>query len=941
MKKILTATLLTALMVMPVLAARVRGRVLDSQQQPLVGVTTQILQFPDSTRKAYMITNAKGNFNFNNIKPGNYTVKLTMVGMDDMYQNFQVQDTTTILNLGKLVMTETATNLQTAVVTGIKTAVVAKQDTIEFNAGSFKTQANSSVEDLLKKLPGVEVDADGKITSGGKSISKILVDGKEFFGGDTQMATKNLPSELVDKVQVVDRKSDLARLTGVDDGEEETVINLSIKKGMKNGWFGNLGAGYGTDGRYEGKFNISTFTDTNQFSIVGGGNNINDLGFGDGGRGRFSGFGGSRGITAAERIGMNFSVGKTEDFRVGGNVFYAHTSQNSVTDKNTIRLYSDYSQTQKSHSDSWDKGHNVKGDFRVEWKMDPNNTLDFRPSFEFNARDAESASLSRLFQEDGTPVNSDNSRKFNNGVNYDLEGRLIYVHNFPSKPGRSVSLQGNYEFSDNRQHNTSWNDIVYFLQQNPDSDMDDLYRYMDNRQWNNRIGGRLTYTEPLGDSKNGNFLQVAYRVNTRFNNADKYTYRIPGMSSDFTADMVQDFQSLPDGAVMMDSLSNRFRNAFYNHELQVGYKKVSKKMNFEGGLSYSPSGMESNNILNHDKDVSRWVWTNVAPYARFQYKFDKTSSLRLDYRGRANQPSLNQLQPVPDVADPLNITIGNPNLKPSFSQSFGLHYSNFGAESQRSLMVMMRGEFSTNDVVSKTVTDRNTGGRTTTYENADGNMSMFGGFMLNQPFANKKWRYSARLWGNYMRNVGYVNEEFNRSGNIGIRPSVGLTYTNDLLQISVNPTYAMQMSTSSLKNQDTKYTHTYGFRSDANLNLPFGLSFNTDIDFGRSTGYSSGMNQDSWLWNAQISYSVLNNKSLTFSVRAYDILGMKRNYSRSVTAAMITDSSFNDLTRYVMFGVAYTFNTMKGKKPAPDDFMNPGGFHGGPGRGGFGGRRPH
>ncbi len=948
MKKILSTILIVATIAIPAVAARIRGHVYDSAQQALVGVTTQILQFPDSTRKAYMITNAKGYFNFNGIKPGNYTLKLTMVGMDDMYKNFSVQDTTNILNLGNLVMTETATNLQTAVVTGIKTAVVAKQDTIEFNAGSFKTQANASVEDLLKKLPGVEVDADGKITSGGKSISKILVDGKEFFGSDTQMATKNLPSELVDKVQVVDRKSDLARLTGVDDGEEETIINLSIKKGMKNGWFGNLGAGAGTDGRYEGKMNISTFTDNNQFSIVGGGNNINDLGFGDSGRGRFSGFGGGQGITTAQRLGVNFSVGKTEDFRVGGNVFYAHSDKNSETDRNTINLFSDFTQTSKSNSKSWDEGHNVNGDFRMEWKMDKNNTLDFRPSFSLNVRDAESSSWSNLFQEDGKQINKDVSRRYNNGTNYDLGGRLIYVHNFTSKPGRSVSVNGNYEFSNNRQHNTSWNDIEYYLlsgMNEQDADKNDsFYRFLDNRQWNNNVGARLTYTEPIGDSKNGNFLQIAYRMNTRFNNANKNTYALP-LPAGFTENMVEDLTSIPANAVFVDSLSNQYSNSFYSHEVQIGYKKVNKKYNLETGISWLPSGTESQNYLNHDKDVSRWVWTNVAPYARFQYKFDKTTSLRFDYRGRTSQPSLNQLQPVADVADPLNITIGNPNLKPSFRQSFGINFNNFGAESQRSFALNMRGDYSINDVVSKTVVDRTTGGRTTTYENADGNMNIMGMAMINQPFWGKKFRYSLRMMGNYSSTAGYLNGLFNRSGSLNLRPSVGLTFTNDLFQISFNPTYGYQLSTSTLKQQASRETNTYGFRGDAALTLPFGLSLNSDIDFRRQSGMTTGMNADSWLWNAQLSYSVLSGKNLTFTVRAYDILGLKKNYNRSVSDAMIVDTSTNDLTRYVMFGVAYTFNTMRGKKKpdAGDDFMDPHNFRRGPGGpGGMGGmRRPH
>lgn len=923
------------------LSATVKGRILDSSNSPQPGATVQIYQLPDSVRKGFLVTGAKGDFALNKIKPGKYSLKVTLIGMQDIVKHIDITDANATIDLGNLPMSEEATMLGEAVVKGIKTAVVAKQDTIEFNAGSFKTQANASVEDLLKKLPGVEVDSDGKITSGGKSISKILVDGKEFFGGDTQMATKNLPSDLVDKVQVVDRKSDLARLTGVDDGEDETVINLTVKKSMKNGWFGTLGAGYGTDGRYEGKFNISTFTDNNQISIVGGGNNINDLGFGDSGRGRFNGFGGGGGITTAQRIGLNFNVGRTDSLRFGGNVFYAHSDRNSLTNSTTLYKYGgDKNQLKKSESLSTDIGHNVQGDFRMEWKMDKNNTLDFRPSFSFNKRDAESSSTSNLWKTlDNTQVNSDLSRRYNNGIGYDLGGRLIFNHNFESRPGRSFSLQGNYNVSNTFQNNTSWSKIEQFLKKVEDGEADvtEYYRYMDNRQTSNTVGGRLSYTEPLGDAKNGNFLQVSYRMNLRFNNADLETYTLPFVD---LADVTNWTSKPANAGNPVDSLSNIYDNTFNSHELAVGYKKVNKMYNLDAGLMWSPSGISRVDKINTEKSLSNWAWTNIAPYARFQYKFDKTTSLRADYRARANQPSISQLQPVADVTDPMNIVQGNPNLKPSFGQNLGIHFNGFDAESQRSINAMLNGSFTMNSVISKTITDLETGRRTTTYENANGNWSTMGMLMLNQPFGGKMWRYSVRAFGNYNESVGYINGVFNRAGSLNLRPSVGLTFTNDLFQISVNPNYGYQLSTNTMAGQPNRWINSYGLRSDAALFLPFGLSLNTDFMYSHNPGFSStNPNPDSYLWNAQLSYSMLKDKSLTLSVRAYDILGMKKNYFSSSNDQYDMDTQYNDLTRYVMFGISYTFNTMKSKKaPENDGFMEGPGMHGGRrGPGGFGG----
>lgn len=943
MKKILSTLLLLLPAFSITNAAIVKGKVLDSAKQPLQGVTTQIIEYPDSVRKGYMITTAKGEFSFKGIQPGNYVVNFSMVGMDNVRKIVEVRDTTTTLNLGNIEMNETSVMLQDAVVTAVKAAVVAKQDTIEFNAGSFKTQANSSVEDLLKKLPGVEVDSDGTITSGGKTVSKILVDGKEFFGEDTKMATKNLPSDLVDKVQVVDRKSDLARLTGVDDGEEETVINLTVKKDMKNGWFGTVEGGYGTDKRYEGKFNVSTFTDNNQISIVGGANNINDMGFMDMGRGRFSSFGGSGGITTSQQLGLNFNVGKTDRFRVGGNVFYSHSDRHAETSKNTQYTQPGRNEYKTDTSSSDDEGHNINADFRMEWKIDDDNTLDFRPQFSFNKRDSESIGESFLRNNsfEGELVNSNLSNRYNHGVSYNASGRLIFNHNFASRPGRSFSVQANYEFSDTKQKSTTWSDIEYYLLENPEDENETLYRFLDNHQWNNTVGARLTWTEPLGDVKRGNFLQIAYRFNLRFNNAEKDTYNVP-LPEETSGYVPVDYRELPEGSVFDTDLSNRFRNRFSTQELQVGYKKVNKKYNLEAGLIFSPSSSGSTDLINSDRNIAtRWVW-NVGPFARFRYRFSKTKSIRADYRARTSQPSLSQLQPVADVSDPLHITVGNPDLKPTFTQSANVHFNNYNTDTQQAMNAMLRLQYSQNVIVNKTVSNPETGVRTTTYANANGNFSGMGMFMINQPFRNRKWRFSARTFVNYSSSAGYINEDFNRTGNLRLSPSAGITFSCDVFQMSVNPKYSFNMTTNTLQNQQNQYTHGYGFRADAALYLPFGLELNTDLNFDKTSGYSAGFNSSTWLWNAQISYSMLKDKSLTLSVRAYDLLGQSKNISRSVSAFTITDSRYNDLTRYVMFGISYTFNTLKNKaRNNRDEFDGPpgpppgerGGFRPGGGRG--------
>lgn len=930
--------MILSLCAVAVYGAVIGGRVVDSEGNPLPGASVTLLAMPDSVARGLEVSDTEGNFTFPKVAKGDYEIRVSMVGMDESLVPVEIGDTVNEKKIGNIILYENSITLKETIVSGVRAAVVAKQDTMEFNADSFKTKANASVEDLLKKLPGVEVSSDGSITSGGKSVSKILVDGKEFFSDDPTMASKNLPSDMVEKVQVVDRKSDLARLTGVDDGEEETVINLTVKKNMKNGWFGTVAAGYGTDGRYEGSFNISTFTDNNQISIVGGANNTNDLGFSDSGRGRFMNFGPQGGITTSQRLGLNFNVGKTEDFRVGGNIFYTHSDRDVESSTDTQYLFPDSTSNRTQTSYSRDKGHNLRADLRMQWNIDANNTIDFRPNFSFNKRDSEQHDEAMLYAGDAkhTLVNSDRSMKRNHGTSYNAGGRLIYNHKFASRPGRSLSAMINYSMSNTRQHTTSWSDIMYYLKQ---EDSEELYRYLDDKQWNNRYSGRLTWTEPLGDVSRGNFLQFSYNMSYSFNNADKYTYNIP-LSEYDDLFVPGDFNSVPEGAQVSNELSNRFRNKFMTQELQVGYKKVNSKYNLEAGLVFAPSSSKSTDLINGARNIpTRWVW-NVAPFVRFRYRFSKTKSLRADYRARSSSPSISQLQPVADVSDPLHITIGNPDLKPTFTQNINVHFNNYNTETQQSIFAALMAQYATNVVVSRTTTDRETGARTTTYSNANGNMSARGMFMLNQPFRNRKWRFSARAMASFSSNAGYINGDFNRSGNLNLAPNFGLTFTCDVFQMSVNPNYAFSMATNSLPRQQNRYTHSYGFTTDASLYLPFGLEVNTDLSYAKTSGYSAGFNTTQWLWNAQISYSLLRDKSLTLSVRAYDILAQKKNISRSVTANQITDNRYNDLTRYVMFGISYTFNTLKNKKINNGEFNGmPGPPPGGHGRGG-GGRSP-
>ena len=479
MKKILS--LLLVLGCLTTVHARdvvINGILIDSQDTTeLMQATVRLLKAnKDSTFVKGTTTDINGVFNLKGIKPGKYLLRCSYLGYNDLIKHVTVGDDGRDINMGIIKMDPNTVMLKETVVVGVKSPITVKEDTIEFNADTYKTQANAVVEDLLKRLPGVEVGSDGKITANGKEVKKILIDGKEFFSDDPTVASKNIPAEMINKLQVIDRKSDLARLTGVDDGDDETVINLTVKKGMNNGWFGTVNAGYGTDERYAGNVMINHFRDGNQFTILGGGNNVNNLGFGDGASGRFQRFGGDRGVTTSQYAGINFNVGSKEDehFRVGGDIMYSHSDRDTRTRTARQYLYEDSTSYEDANTIARDKGHNLRGDFRVKWEVDSNNTIEFRPNFSFNFNKSERADTSLTSAGDAarTIVNRSLSNFFNDGKSYEWGTRLIYNHKVASHPGRSQSLMLNYRYSNVREDADTYTNNTYYLLDDQDQLID-------------------------------------------------------------------------------------------------------------------------------------------------------------------------------------------------------------------------------------------------------------------------------------------------------------------------------------------------------------------------------------------------------------------------------------------------------------------------------------
>ena len=943
MKKIVSLLLLLCcLMPMITHGAIINGILVDSQDTTeLIEATVKLLlPTKDSTMVKGTTTDLNGVFNIKGVKPGKYLLRFSYLGYNDLIKHVTVGEDGRDVNIGVVKMDPNTIMLKETVVMGVKSPIVVKEDTIEFNADTYKTQANAMVEDLLKRLPGVEVGSDGKITANGKEVKKILIDGKEFFSDDPTVASKNIPADMVNKLQVIDRKSDLARLTGVDDGDDETVINLTVKKGMNNGWFGTVNAGYGTNDRYAGNVMINHFRDGNQFTILGGGNNTNNLGFGDGASGRFQRFGGDRGVTESQYAGINFNVGSKDDdhFRVGGDIMYSHSDRDTRTRTARQYLHEDSTSYDNSNTAARDKSHNLRGDFRIKWEIDSCNTLDVQPNFSFNFNKSErnDSSSTRAGDAAMTPVNRSLSNYFNDGKSYEWGARLIYNHKVASHPGRSQSLMLNYRYSNVHEDGDTYTDNTYYLVPEKSQLIDQT---ANNHRKTHNVTGRISWTEPIGDVKNARFLELSYRGTYRYTMSDKMVYDNERMGT------------WPNGKITdaewNERLSNSFRNTFYNQEFSVGFRQVRKAYNLNVGISVNSAMSKSKDLINSARDIAeRWAWS-VAPFARFRYKFTETRNLNFFYRMRANQPSINQLQPVADESNPKNIVIGNPELKPTFNHSMNLRFGDFAQGAQRSIMAMLNVDFAQNSIISTTTFDENTGDRTTSYMNVNGVWNAMAMNMLSFPFGSSKtWYYSSHIFGRYAVAKGMNDGVLNRSNTLNLTFSPGLAFRNSVFDLEVRPRYSFQNTTNTMKASNIRNVHTWGGMFDGTYSAPFGLVISTDLRYSTTSGYSAGYNSDQWIWNGSVAYQFLREKQAALTISVYDILGQRKNIFRNVTGDYIEDVYYNSLGRYGMVTFTYRFNTFKkGEQPKDrnDDFRGPGrwGPPGGrPPMGGPGGRRP-
>lgn len=922
MQKLYCLLLLTSIAV----AARaqkngsVKGTLFDTAtKQPVVSATITLLQKKDSSLVSFTMTDNKGYFELTGIAAGDYRLLVTHVNYHSTSRALTISAATPNVNLNTIVLHDLSKTLDEVVVTAEAPPVTLIGDTIQYNAGSFKTQPNASVEGLLKKLPGIQVDKDGTVKAQGQKVNRVLVDGKEFFGTDPKMATKNLPADAVDKVQVYDRLSDAAQLTGFDDGNSEKTINLKLKQDKKKGLFGKASAGAGTNDRYEGRFNINSFKGARQFSALGMANNTNAEGFsfmdmmnfsGELNRMRQSGSGNmnftmnsddpvssmmgggsGNGIKTIWGGGVNYNniIGTKTDFT--SNYFYNHYNpyQESTVQRQYFLPDSSYFYNQHATSDNTSNSHrlNLSADIR----LDSFNSLKITPSIGYQETRSSSYSDYQTLSEDKQLAIGGFNKNYSLGHGTNFRNDLLYRHKFRRK-GRTFSLSLNTSINTSESEGSLLS-VNHFYNRNPS-----LPAY-DSINQRNTVSGSLNsynvrgvYTEPLFKRS---LLEFSLGRSNTNSTSEKITYDYNGQNGKFDQ--------------LNSALTNNFENSYGYTNAGLRLRTQQKKFSLAGGLNWQQAELQGKIIAGHKDSIISKTFYNLLPTVRFKYDFTRYKNLNINYAAITNQPNMQQLQPVPDISDPLNIKEGNPDLKQEFTHAVQLSFISVNPFRNKNLFAFFNLQETQNKIVNYDVVDT-LGVKRTRPINVDGVYNMTGNISLGLPLRILKGNINFSTNMGYSKTKQFINAAPNTIGTVSLGPA---------LRFDLNPASKLDMSFSAGFNY---YTTTYSlqaalntsyfsqqYEGEVNWQLPAGFFLTTSFTYTINSRRASGFNTNVPLWNAAFSRQFLRFNRGELKLTAFDLLNQNIGISRTTGQNYIEDSRVKNLQRF--FTLSFTYSLSK------------------------------
>ena len=920
----------------------VSGAIIDRDtKDPVEQVTVQLLK-TDSTYVTGAISNEKGLFHLNAPGNGKYLLKITSVGYKPTVKRVVLEQDKN-LALGNVVIGADAIMLKGAVVTAMAQKVTLKEDTFVYNSAAYRTPEGSVVEELVKRLPGAEVSDDGTIKINGKEVKKILVDGKEFMTGDTKTALKNLPTSIIDKIKAYDEKSDLSKVTGIDDGEEQTVLDFNVKKGMNKGLMSNIDLAIGNKDRYSARGMGGYFNSNNRFMLFGNANNTSDRGFGGGGPRR--GFGGGNGLNASKMLAANYNYEEKNKIKFNTSLRWNHNDGDVWSRSASENFMGSSSSFSNSLSQKFSRSDSWNGNIRLEWMPDTMTNILFRPSISWTTNDSRSTSISASYNQDpyqysddplsdegiekmdevDAVINRQKSVSLSNSKNNNIRGMLQLNRKLNNK-GRNVTLRMDAKYTDKDSKSISLQNAHLYLVQN-EAGLDSTYqtnRYNLTPSKDYSYSAQATYSEPLWKAT---FLQFSYKFTYSYSKSDRSTYDFSKYSFDGINPAYGawgNYLGRLDGELgdyRDDKLSRYSEYRNYTHDIQVMMRFIRQKYNLNFGVMIQPQ--RSKFIQDYQGkyvDTVRTV-TNISPTLDFRYRFSKMSNLRVNYRGTTSQPSISQLLNIVDDSDPLNVSIGNPGLKPSFTQNFRLFYNNFVQNHNKGVMTYINFSTTSNSISNKVTYDETTGGRITRPENINGNWNVMGAFMFNCSIDSAGvWNINTDTHLGYNHYVSYLSldksqdSQKNTTQNTTWNERLSLSYRNDWLELSLDGTLAYNHAKNKLQPNSNLDTWQFSYGPSMTLTAPWGTSLNTSLSCSSRRGYSdASMNTDEFVWNAQLSQGFLKGKPLTVMLQFYDLLHQQSTFSRAISSVSRTDTEYNAINSYAMLHVVYRMNLFGGK----------------------------
>lgn len=917
-------------------SATIKGKLVDStSKQSLKDATVTILDARDSTLEVFGLAQADGSFSINNISFGDMILQVKFSGYEPISRKISFTKVNPNVNIGTIYLRQAANDLGNVTVT--QSAIQMKKDTLEISASAFKTKPNAVAEDLLRKIPGMEVAKDGSIKAQGENVQRVLVDGKRFFGDDPRMATRTLPPDVIDKIQVFDDLSDQSKFSGFDDGNRLKTINITTRKDKKKGMFGKAVAGIGTDGRYDESFNFTRINNDRQLTFLGQANNVNKQNFtqnnigggrgfgGGGGGGGFGGggFGGggqSSGITTILAGGLNYRDVWSPKVDAYGSYFYNAPRQNNESTSRTENiLNSDSSTYNNSFSASVSKNENHRFTFNIEDRIDSMNSLIFRPNFTIQSSNPTSTSSNiTTGGKEGVLINQSTSTSSNYNSGYNVNGSNLQLRHRFAKRGRTISLDLGFSAS-----NTTGDGINRSVNSfyKPFLRTDTINQHYIDSSRSVTFNPTVSYTEPL--SKN-QMIELRYSYNYNNSTSVSNYYNFDNSSGKF---------------VKFDSLfSNSYKYTATSQTANVSWRLQHTKYNLNIGTGLQFTDLRSDNVTKNV--VVQRNYVNFTPNMNFVYNFTRTKSLRVFYNGRTSQPSTAQLQPIRTTTDSINFQVGNPDLKPSFNNSLRILYNSFDPFSQRLIFATINATITGSDIVSSIVQNPN-GGRTTTYVNLGGSYNLSGYFNYGFPIKTPKSNLNLQTNVNYNRSQSLLNNVLNATQSTVFTETVKWT-TNlkNNFDMNLSTAYSVNPIRNSLSaNQNTNYT-TATLGADFTLYSNNGWILASDFDYTHYGNRPAGYNTTVFLVTPSIAKQFLKNKAGELRLSCFDLLKQNKAVTTSASANQIVNTISNNLTRYFMLTFTYNLRSFGQQQQGRRENGMPGmmrGMFGGRDGGGFNG----